>query len=57
MQWRNNRGEEGAGGAGGAECPPDTFHCEISADLPGKERQGKRGKWGEVKLKKGRWKI
>ena len=25
--------------------PPDTSHREIPADLPGKERQGKKGKW------------
>ena len=38
----------------GAECLPDTSHWEISADLPGKERQGKQGKWRkkEGKLKK-----
>ena len=48
-----------AGGGGGAECPSDTSHREISADLPGKERQGEKGNWGwkEGKLKKGRWKL
>ena len=44
-QWCNTQG---------AECPPDTSHWEISADLPGKEREGKKGKWRrkEGKLKK-----
>ena len=31
------------GGRGG-RVPPDTFHWEISADLPEKERQGNKGK-------------
>ena len=35
----------GATAGGGAECPRDTPHRKISADLPGKERQGKKGKW------------
>ena len=34
-QWRNRRG---------AECPPQTSGREISADLPGKKKQGKRKK-------------
>ena len=39
--------------------PPKTSDWEISADLPGKERQGEKGKWSrkEGKSKKGRWKI
>ena len=54
VQWRNSRGE----GTGGHSAPQH-FHREISADLPGKERQGKRGQWRrkEGKSKKGRWKI
>ena len=42
----------------GAECPPETSDQEISADLPGKERLGKKGKWSrkEGKFEKGRWK-
>ena len=32
-----------------AECPsPDTSHREISADLPGQESQGKKGKWRRI---------
>ena len=27
--------------------PPETSDREISADLPGKERQGKKGKWSK----------
>ena len=38
VQWRNSRGW------GGQSAPPDTSHWEISADLPGKERQEKKGK-------------
>ena len=36
--------------------PPETSDREISADLPGKERQGKKGKWSrkEGKSKKGK---
>ena len=50
----------------GAECPPDTSHWEISADLLGKEREGKKRKWrsksGKMEKKKSdngeeRWKI
>ena len=44
---------------GGSRVPPDTSaDWEISADLPGKERQGKKGTWRrkEGKLKKG-WKL
>ena len=49
-QWRNRRG----GGRGqGAEYPPKTSDQEISADLPGKERQEK----SENGAKKRRWKI
>ena len=36
-------------------CPPETFDREISADLLGKKRQGKKGK--EVKIEKKRRKI
>ena len=34
---------------GGVECPPDAFHQEIFADLPGKEkvRQGKKKRNGQ----------
>ena len=38
-QWHNRWG-----GGEGADCPPGTSHREISADLPGKKRQGKKGK-------------
>ena len=46
QQWRNSP-------------PPPTSDGEISANLLGKERQGKKGKWArkEGKSKKGRWKI
>ena len=39
--------------------PPETSDREISADLPGKERQGKKGKLSrkERKSKKEGWKI
>ena len=52
-QWHNRWGGQGA------DCPPDTSHWEISADLPGKKRQGEKGKLRkkEGKSKKGRWKI
>ena len=45
-------------GAGGRVLPPQTDR-EISADLPGKKRQGKKGKWSrkEGKSKKGSGKI
>ena len=33
------------GGAGGQGAPPEASDREISADLSGKERQGKKGKW------------
>ena len=32
-------------GGQGEEYSPDTFHQEIFADLPGKEGQGRKGKW------------
>ena len=53
-QWRNSRG--GGQGERGQSAPQT--HREISADVLGKERQGK-GKWRrkEGKSKKGRWKI
>ena len=38
-------GVTGGGGGQGAECPHETSAREISADLPGKEGRGKRGKW------------
>ena len=42
------------GGAGG-RVPPVTSDREISADLPGKERQGKKGEIGKIrKIEKGR---
>ena len=44
----------GATGRGqGEECPLDNLHGEISADLPGKERQGNKAKResGEEKKK------
>ena len=37
-------GAGGGAGGGGTEWPPDTSHQEISANLPGKERQRKKGK-------------
>ena len=36
----------------GVECPPETSNQKISADLSGKDRQGKKGKWGKKKKKK-----
>ena len=38
-----------------SECPPETSDNKISADLPGKKRQGKKGKG--VKIEKKRRKI
>ena len=48
----------GPGGQGG-RVPPDTFHWEISTDLPGKREASKKGKMEKKrrKIKKGRWKI
>ena len=43
------------GGGQGAECPPETSDREISANLPGKNRQAKKGK--RVKIEKKRRKI
>ena len=43
-QWRNRWGVRGR-----AECPPETSDWEISADLPGKERQGKKENGAEKK--------
>ena len=37
-------GVTGGGGGQGGRLPPYTSDREISADLPGKERQGKKGK-------------
>ena len=45
-QWRNSWGWQGA------ECPPDTSHQKISGDLPGKKRQGKKGKWRRKEKKR-----
>ena len=44
---------------GGHSVPSETSDWEISADLPGKERQGKKGKWSRIegKSRKGRLKI
>ena len=50
-------GGEGGGGKGqSAPPPPETFDREISADLPGKKRQGKEKGKG-VKIEKKRRKI
>ena len=35
----------------GAECPQETSDWEISADLPGKKRQGKMGKGVKIEKK------
>ena len=43
------------GGRAGGRVPPETSDWEISADLPGKKMQGKRGKG--VKIEKKRRKI
>ena len=43
FQYLTNSGVTG-GGAGGAECPPETSDREIFADVSGKKRQGKKGK-------------
>ena len=37
---------------GGTECPPETSDREIFADLPGKKRQGKKGKGGRMEKKR-----
>ena len=42
FRWHDDSGVTGRG----AECPPETSDQEIFADLPGKKRQGKKGKWG-----------
>ena len=44
----------GVTGGGLQSTPSDTCHREISADLPERERQGKKG---EIKIEKGRWKL
>ena len=49
IQWCNRWGGRGA------ECPPEISDWEISADLPGKKRQGKKEKG--VKIEKKRRKI
>ena len=47
-QWHNRRGQ-------GAECPPETSDREISADISGKKRQGKKEKGGgELRRKEGK---
>ena len=38
--------QAGGGEAGGHNAPPETSDREFSADLPGKKRQGKKGKRG-----------
>ena len=55
-------GVTAGGGGQGAECPPDTSHREISADLPGKEKEEKkkekwRGKEGKLKKESGKLKM
>ena len=47
-QWRNRRGGRGA------ECPPETSDREIFADVSGKKRQGKKGKWWKLSRKGGK---
>ena len=44
-----------SGVTGGGGVPPDTSYREIFADVSGKKRQGKQGKW--VKIEKERRKI
>ena len=44
-QWRNRFGGQGG------RMPPETSDWEISADLSGKERQGKKGEWEEKRRK------
>ena len=41
-QWRNSRGAGTQHGSMGQSAPLDTSHREIPADLPGKERKGKK---------------
>ena len=41
----------------GGRVPPDTSHQKISADLPGKERQGKMENWEEKKEMKEKMKM
>ena len=58
-QWGNRRGAGVFGGAGGAECPPETSDREIFADVLGKKRQRKKGKRGEnweEKVENWKWK-
>ena len=43
-QWRNRRGV-------GGRVPPETSDRQISADLPGKKRQGKKGKGVKIQKK------
>ena len=46
-QWRNGRGA-------GGRVPPETSDREISTDLPGKKRQGKREKGWKLRRKEGK---
>ena len=52
-----NSGVTGGGGVG--QSAPETSDREISAELPGKERQGEKGKTEQKrrKIEKGRWEI
>ena len=47
--------------AGGGQSAPDTTHQEITADQPGKERQGNKEKWrrkeGKLKREGGKLKM
>ena len=42
----------GGGGAGGQSAPPETSDRDISADLPGKKRQGKKRKGVNIERKR-----
>ena len=46
----------GVTGVGG-RVPNETLDREISADLQGKERQGKKGKLKQKRKKIGKWKV
>ena len=46
-QWRNRRG----GGAVG-RLPPETSDRESFADIPGKDKEGKKEKWRRKQEKK-----
>ena len=52
-QWRNRQGGKG-------QSAPKTSDREISADLPGKKRQGKKGKGVKIEKKRRKnvkWKV